>query len=423
MGSNTAENHYVLLGVAQNATVEEIRSGYKKMSLRWHPDKNRDNVEAATAVFQNIVNAYDVLGDPSKRREYDTMHRLSNASSQHRSNPVKAAKSNKHTSSSTHFPSGTIPVVSISDQNLATLISARKLNSFTMKELKVMLVERRLKVSGNKQEWVERLVNYVMGDKKVQEPRAPPPPPQQPNEKPHQQAPGIPEGYFVRLHGLNSDDYNGKMAVVKSSINENGRQMVELLGKVAFPLVNQIHVKPGNMSVVNRIVVDDESDDNSEDDDGLFHQIRQQQAQYQAEQQAQQQQRHQFQQDQLRAQQQAQEQQRHAQQQAREKQQRDQQEQRQAQQQAQEQQRHAQQQAREKQQQDQQEQRQARYQTPQEHYQVQYQAQQEQYQAPYQAKQEQYQAQYQAQQEQAQAQLEQRQAQLAQQARGWGWGW
>ena len=48
------------------------------------------------------------------------------------------------------------------------------------------------------------------------------------------------------------------MAYVKSPINENGRQLVELLGKVAPPLKHQIRVKPENMMVVRRIVVDED---------------------------------------------------------------------------------------------------------------------------------------------------------------------
>ena len=281
MGSN-AENLYVLLGVAQTATDEEIRHAYKKKALKSHPDKNRDNVEAATAIFQSIVNAYDVLGDQAKRRQYDAiMHRQSGAFQQFRAskeNPVKAAKTTKHTSS-TNAESGAVPAVSVSDQTLESLVRAGALKSYTIKDMKVMLATRHLHVSGNKAVLIERLENFVNGVKQVKEPRAPPsrqqpkPPPQY---QQRQQAPGgIPVGFLVRLHGLNANYYNGKMAVVKSFVNENGRQLIELLGKNVPPLMNQIYVYPGNMSVVRRIVVDDDSDD--DDAYGLFHQTKQQQ--------------------------------------------------------------------------------------------------------------------------------------------------
>ena len=281
MGSN-AENLYVLLGVAQTATDEEIRHAYKKKALKSHPDKNRDNLEAATAIFQSIVNAYDVLGDQAKRRQYDAiMHRQSGAFQQFRAskeNPVKAAKTTKHTSS-TNAESGAVPAVSVSDQTLESLVRAGALKSYTIKDMKVMLAARHLHVSGNKAVLIERLENFVNGVKQVKEPRAPPsrqqpkPPPQY---QQRQQAPGgIPVGFLVRLHGLNANYYNGKMAVVKSFVNENGRQLIELLGKNVPPLMNQIYVYPGNMSVVRRIVVDDDSDD--DDAYGLFHQTKQQQ--------------------------------------------------------------------------------------------------------------------------------------------------
>ena len=281
MGSN-AENLYVLLGVAQTATDEEIRHAYKKKALKSHPDKNRDNLEAATAIFQSIVNAYDVLGDQAKRRQYDAiMHRQSGAFQQFRAskeNPVKAAKTTKHTSS-TNAESGAVPAVSVSDQTLESLVRAGALKSYTIKDMKVMLATRHLHVSGNKAVLIERLENFVNGVKQVKEPRAPPsrqqpkPPPQY---QQRQQAPGgIPVGFLVRLHGLNANYYNGKMAVVKSFVNENGRQLIELLGKNVPPLMNQIYVYPGNMSVVRRIVVDDDSDD--DDAYGLFHQTKQQQ--------------------------------------------------------------------------------------------------------------------------------------------------
>jgi len=57
---------YKILGVSKNATTEEIKKKYKKLALLYHPDKNPDSVS-----FSRIHEAYSVLMDPQKRREYD----------------------------------------------------------------------------------------------------------------------------------------------------------------------------------------------------------------------------------------------------------------------------------------------------------------------------------------------------------------
>lgn len=59
-------DHYQTLGVAKNATPEEIKKAYRRLASIHHPDKGGD-----TAMFQNIQTAYDVLSDPNKRSQYD----------------------------------------------------------------------------------------------------------------------------------------------------------------------------------------------------------------------------------------------------------------------------------------------------------------------------------------------------------------
>lgn len=63
---------YKLLNVCMDATFEEIKKGYRKEALKWHPDKNRSNLEAATERFQKISEAFDTLFDPKKREAYDS---------------------------------------------------------------------------------------------------------------------------------------------------------------------------------------------------------------------------------------------------------------------------------------------------------------------------------------------------------------
>lgn len=61
---------YGTLGVAIDADVGEIRKAYRRLALRWHPDKNPDDA-SATEKFQAISSAYEVLSDENKRRLYD----------------------------------------------------------------------------------------------------------------------------------------------------------------------------------------------------------------------------------------------------------------------------------------------------------------------------------------------------------------
>ena len=58
---------YDVLGVAQDATGDEIKKRYKELALKFHPDKNLDNIEEATRKFNAIKDAYMILFDPKQR--------------------------------------------------------------------------------------------------------------------------------------------------------------------------------------------------------------------------------------------------------------------------------------------------------------------------------------------------------------------
>lgn len=62
---------YEILGVDEESTDKEIQSAYRKLSLKWHPDKNPDDKEAATEKFDQITRCKDTLLDPVKRAELD----------------------------------------------------------------------------------------------------------------------------------------------------------------------------------------------------------------------------------------------------------------------------------------------------------------------------------------------------------------
>ena len=65
-------DYYSVLGVGKNATDAELKKAYRKLAVKWHPDKNPDNQEEATKKFKEISEAYDVLSDPEKKEIYDT---------------------------------------------------------------------------------------------------------------------------------------------------------------------------------------------------------------------------------------------------------------------------------------------------------------------------------------------------------------
>lgn len=64
-------NYYDILEVQKNSTDAEIKKAYRKLAMKWHPDKNPDNAEEAAKKFQEIGEAYDVLSDMEKRAIYD----------------------------------------------------------------------------------------------------------------------------------------------------------------------------------------------------------------------------------------------------------------------------------------------------------------------------------------------------------------
>lgn len=64
------EDYYETLGVTENATREEIKKAYHKLSLKHHPDRNPNNAEA-NEIFKKVSNAYEILTDEQKKKEYD----------------------------------------------------------------------------------------------------------------------------------------------------------------------------------------------------------------------------------------------------------------------------------------------------------------------------------------------------------------
>jgi curved DNA-binding protein len=66
-----SQDYYQLLGVSKDATKDQIRKAYRKLAMKYHPDKNEGNPEAEET-FKKISEAYAVLSDEEKRKQYDT---------------------------------------------------------------------------------------------------------------------------------------------------------------------------------------------------------------------------------------------------------------------------------------------------------------------------------------------------------------
>lgn len=69
------KDFYKVLGVSKNADADEIKKAYRKLARKYHPDSNSQDA-TAEAKFKEVSEAYDVIGDPKKRKEYDEARRL-----------------------------------------------------------------------------------------------------------------------------------------------------------------------------------------------------------------------------------------------------------------------------------------------------------------------------------------------------------
>ena len=87
---------YKILNLDKSASMSDIKKQYRKLAMKWHPDKNMDNAEEATLKFQDVGYAYEILSDPSKKKQYDqfgitdqTSFHRENTNSEHNMNAFK----------------------------------------------------------------------------------------------------------------------------------------------------------------------------------------------------------------------------------------------------------------------------------------------------------------------------------------------
>src|SRR5210317_1096904 len=64
-------DYYEVLGVSKSATADEIKNAYRRLAMKHHPDRNKDDGEASEKKFKEAKEAYEVLKDADKRATYD----------------------------------------------------------------------------------------------------------------------------------------------------------------------------------------------------------------------------------------------------------------------------------------------------------------------------------------------------------------
>lgn len=67
-------DYYKILGIQRSASGDEIKKAYRKMAMKFHPDRNQDNTVNSEEKFKEVNEAYECLSDPGKRRVYDNTH-------------------------------------------------------------------------------------------------------------------------------------------------------------------------------------------------------------------------------------------------------------------------------------------------------------------------------------------------------------
>jgi DnaJ-class molecular chaperone len=73
-----SKDYYQILGVPRNATDEQIKKAYRKLAMQYHPDRNPGKEKWANEKFKEINEAYGVLGEPKKRKQYDQFGTVGN---------------------------------------------------------------------------------------------------------------------------------------------------------------------------------------------------------------------------------------------------------------------------------------------------------------------------------------------------------
>ena len=80
-----AKDYYQVLDISRNATEQQIKKAYRKLAMQYHPDRNPGNEKWANEKFKEVNEAFSVLGDPEKRKQYDQFGTVGSAGDMFRS--------------------------------------------------------------------------------------------------------------------------------------------------------------------------------------------------------------------------------------------------------------------------------------------------------------------------------------------------
>ncbi len=84
------KDYYKTLGISRNATQDEIKKAYRKLAMQYHPDKNVGNEQWANDKFKEVNEAFSVLGDEQKRKQYDQFGTAGDAGDVFRSSSTRS---------------------------------------------------------------------------------------------------------------------------------------------------------------------------------------------------------------------------------------------------------------------------------------------------------------------------------------------
>ena len=87
---DVAKDYYRILGVPRDASDDRIKKAYRKLAMKYHPDRNPDKQKWANEKFKEINEAYGVLGDPEKKRQYDQFGTVGNIADIFSSNATRS---------------------------------------------------------------------------------------------------------------------------------------------------------------------------------------------------------------------------------------------------------------------------------------------------------------------------------------------
>lgn len=73
-----SKDYYQILGVPRSASDQEVKKAYRRLAMKYHPDRNPGREQWANDKFKEVNEAYSVLGDPEKRRQYDQFGTVGN---------------------------------------------------------------------------------------------------------------------------------------------------------------------------------------------------------------------------------------------------------------------------------------------------------------------------------------------------------